>query len=96
MILRPRLEDIKVIGFYLGKIIIALGFTMVIPILFALSQAEMNPVFDFIIGIEITLIIGLILTKLCATEKDLNWMQGMIVVSLSWLAAMIVAAIPLY
>ncbi|MDP2860400.1 MAG: potassium transporter TrkG, partial [bacterium] len=33
---------------------------------------------------------------LCFTEKDLNWMQGMIVVSLAWLVAMLLGAIPLY
>jgi trk system potassium uptake protein TrkH len=57
---------------------------------------EINPTLDFLIGIEITLIFGLILIKLCFTQKDLNWMQGMVVVSLSWLAAMALSAIPLY
>ncbi|PIP20157.1 MAG: cation transporter [Candidatus Omnitrophica bacterium CG23_combo_of_CG06-09_8_20_14_all_40_11] len=96
MVLKPRLEDIKIIGYYLGKIILGLGLTMLIPIIIGLAFGEINPVLDFLIGIEITLIFGLILTKLCFTEKDLSWMQGMIVVSLSWLAATILGAIPLY
>jgi len=69
---------------------------MLVPMVMGLLFAEINPSLDFIIGAEIALIIGLILTKLCFTEKDLNWMQGMVVVSLSWLAAMLVGAIPLY
>lgn len=96
MILQPRLEDIKIIGFYLGKIIIGLSFTMLLPALVGVACAESNPALDFLIGFEISLLFGLILTKLCATEKDLNWMQGMIVVSLSWLAAMVLGAIPLW
>jgi len=96
MILKPRLEDIKNIGFYLGRIIVGLGLTMLVPILIGLAFGEINPTLDFIIGIEITLIFGLILQKVCFTEKDLNWMQGMIVVSLSWLVAMALGAIPLY
>jgi trk system potassium uptake protein TrkH len=96
MILRPHLEDLKGIGYYLGKIIIGLGLTMLIPIILGLACAEVNPALDFFISIEISLIFGLLLTKLCATEKDLNWMQGMIVVSLSWLVATILGAIPLY
>jgi trk system potassium uptake protein TrkH len=96
MILKPRLEDIKIIGFYLGKIILGLALTMIVPIILGLALREINPTLDFIIGIEITLIFGLVLTSLCHTEKDLSWMQGMIVVSLSWLAAMALAAIPLY
>jgi trk system potassium uptake protein TrkH len=30
------------------------------------------------------------------TEKDMNWMQGMIVVSLAWLVATIIGALPLF
>jgi len=96
MILRPTLDDTRTIGYYLGKIIIGLGLTMLLPIALGLAFKETNPTLDFLIGIEITLLFGFILTKLCATDKDLNWMQGMIVVSLSWLAAMILGAIPLF
>jgi len=96
MILKPRLEDIKIIGYYLGKIILGLALTMLVPILIGFAFGEVNPALDFLISIEISLIFGLILTKLCFTEKDLNWMQGMIVVSLAWLAAMALGAIPLY
>jgi len=96
MILRPRLEDFKIIGFYLGKIILGLAFTMAIPIAAGLCFGELNPTLDFLIGIEISALLGLLLLKICYTDKDLNWMQGMIVVSLSWVVAMLLGAIPLY
>jgi len=96
MILKPRLEDLKIIGFYLGKIILGLAMTMSIPILIGLSFGEINPALDFVIAIEVSVLIGLLFTKICRTEKDLNWMQGMIVISLSWIAAMVLSAIPLY
>ncbi|MHB8155293.1 MAG: TrkH family potassium uptake protein [Candidatus Omnitrophota bacterium] len=96
MILKPRLEDLKIIGFYLGKIILGLALTMVIPILIALCFGETNPALDFFISIEVSVLLGLLLVKICQTDKDLNWMQGMIVVSLSWVVAMILGAIPLY
>lgn len=96
MILRPRLEDLKIIGFYLGKIILGLALSMVIPILIALCFGEINPALDFFMSIEISVLFGLLLIKICQTEEDLNWMQGMIVVSLSWVVAMILGAIPLY
>lgn len=96
MILRPRISDIKNIGYYLGKIIIGLGLTMIIPIIIGLGLQEINPTLDFLISLSVTLLIGIILTKICRTEEDLDWMQGMIVVSLSWLAAMALGAIPLY
>lgn len=96
MILKPRLEDLKIIGFYLGKIILGLAITMFVPILIGLSFREINPALDFVIAIEISVLIGLLFTKICRTEKDLNWMQGMVVISLSWIAAMLLSAIPLY
>jgi len=96
MIPRPSLEDVKVIGYYLGKIILGLALSMLLPIICGLAFKEINPTLDFVIGIEIALIFGLLLTHLCYTEGDLSWMQGMIVVSLSWLAAMLLGAIPLY
>ncbi len=96
MILKPRLEDFKIIGFYLGKIILGLAFMMIIPIIVGIVFKEINPALDFFISIEIAILLGALLVKICHTEKDLNWMQGMIVVSLSWLIAMALGAIPLY
>lgn len=96
MILKPHLDDVKIIGYYLGKIIIGLGLFMLVPIMCALGFREIGPMFDFLIGIGVTFFVGFVLVKLCFTDKDLNWMQGMIIVSLSWLVAAILGAIPLY
>ncbi|MCK9594125.1 MAG: potassium transporter TrkG [Candidatus Omnitrophica bacterium] len=96
MIPRPDIEDVKAIGYYLGKIILSLSATMVVPLLLGILLGEFSPAMDFMVGIEASLILGLFLTKICFTENDLNWMQGMIVVSLSWVVAMVLAAIPLY
>ncbi|MCU0652416.1 MAG: TrkH family potassium uptake protein [Candidatus Omnitrophica bacterium] len=65
-------------------------------IIAALIFKEINPALDFLIGAEIALLCGLILTWVCATNKELNWMQGMATVALSWLAAMVLSAVPLY
>jgi len=96
MILKPQLQDFKNIGYYSGKIIIGIGLTMLVPMVIGLLFVEINPALDFLIATEIALILGLILTKACFTEEDLDWMQGMIVVSLSWVVAMLIGAIPLY
>jgi len=96
MVLKPHLDDLKIIGYYLGKITIGIGLFMLIPIICALGFREVGPTFDFFIGIGVSFLLGFILTKICFTDKDLNWMQGMIVVSLSWLVATIIGAIPLH
>ncbi|MCM8796328.1 MAG: TrkH family potassium uptake protein [Candidatus Omnitrophica bacterium] len=96
MILKPHLEDVKIVGYYLGRVILGLTIAMAIPFVFGLVTREINPALDFFIALEISLFFGLILTKLCYTEKDPNWMHGMIVVSLSWIAATLLGAVPLY
>jgi trk system potassium uptake protein TrkH len=96
MILKPDLEDVKIIFYYLSKIMLALGAAMAIPLALSLAMAEFAALADFAIGMEISLICGLALRKICRTDKDLKWMHGMIVVSLSWVVAMFLAAIPLY
>ena len=96
MLLRPRYDDIKIIIYYLGKLIIGIGLFMLIPILVGLAYNEINPIFDFIVGFSICISIGLALTILFKTEKDLNWMHGMVIVSLSWVVATLLGAIPFY
>jgi trk system potassium uptake protein TrkH len=76
-------------------IVVSLSW-VAIPLLAAFFFQEKNPSLDFFIGIEISAVIGLLLMKTCRTDKDLSWMQGMIVVSLSWVVAMLLGAVPLY
>ncbi len=95
MILRPRFQDFKNIGYYLGKIILGLGLTMIVPIMLGIIVGEWNPVLDFAIAFEISILLWLVLERLCHTEEDLSWMQGMIVVAAAWIVAMILSAIPL-
>ena len=94
MVLKPNLEDLRAIGYYLGKIIIGLGMTMLIPLAAAFIFRELNPLYDFLISFLICLIFGNALILLCKTDKDLNWVGGMVVVALAWLAAAVLGAIP--
>lgn len=96
MILRPQVDDIKAIGFYLSKLVIGLGLCMLVPLVLGFFIKEMNPCFDFAISMLATLCIGLALNILCFTKKELGWMHSMVVVALSWICAMFIGAIPLY
>lgn len=96
MILRPTLDDVRSIGYHLGKIIMGIGSCMALPLGLALVMREFNPALDYAAGIAAAMLLGLLLRQLCFTQEDLNWMQGMIVVALSWVAAMVIAAVPLW
>ena len=96
MLLKPQVKDLKIIGYYLGKVIIGIGLFMLFPILTCLLFKEVNPLLDFINGMCVALAVGLLLHLFCKTEDDPGWMHGLIVVSLSWLAATLLGAIPMF
>lgn len=96
MILKPHKRDITNIGHYIGKITIGVGFTMLVPFIVGLIFKESSPALDFFISSQIAILCGLILTWACRADHDLNWMQGMVAVALSWLVAMALSAVPLY
>ncbi|RPJ08031.1 MAG: TrkH family potassium uptake protein [Spirochaetaceae bacterium] len=94
MILRPGLEDLKIIGLYTGKIIKGIGLLMLIPMATAVAFVEWNAAMDFLIGIGVCFLFGLSMDLLCATKRDLGWSHGLVVASFSWLVATVLGAIP--
>jgi trk system potassium uptake protein len=97
MILRPQVNDIRNIGYYLGRIILGIGLAMFLPFIAGLVLfREPNPALDFLISANIAIFIGLVLSWLCKADKELKAGQAMVVIALSWLAAMALSAIPLF
>ncbi len=96
MILRPHLDDYKIIGYYLGKITISIGIAMVIPLIIAVGYSEWQCAVNFLLSIAFTLLAGALLSIICHTRKDLATMHAMAVAALSWIVAMLVSAVPLY
>lgn len=96
MLLKPKLEDFKVIGFHIGRLVVALGLVMLVPLVTALIFKENAQALNFGIAFFASLAIGLLLQIISSTHKDLNWMHGLVVASCGWLAAMLIGAIPLY
>lgn len=94
--MRPGLQDLKIIGFYIGRLILGIGYSMLIPLAISLASREWSPAIDFIIGSSISLATGYLLLMVCNTRRELGWMHGVLVVPIAWLAAMIFGAIPLY
>ena len=96
MILKPRSDDYKIIGYYLGKIIISIGIVMMVPFIIAIAYSEWQGAIAFLLSMSITLLLGAILSIVCNTKKDLATMHAMSVAALSWIVAMLVSAIPLF
>jgi trk system potassium uptake protein TrkH len=93
--LRPTLDDHKVVGLYAGKIVIGVGLLMLVPLVTALLFAEWNTAIDFAIGLTACLAVGFGLQALCRTNSELRRRHGLVVVSSSWILATMLGAIPL-
>ncbi len=96
MILRPQLRDFKIVGFYLGKMVLGIALFMIVPIAVSLVAGEQSPLFDFLITFFLCINIGLILHIFCYTLDDPKWFHGMTVISLAWLFASLIGAVPLF
>lgn len=96
MIIKPNYTDIKIICYYLSKMILGIGLCMLVPLFTAIIFKEWNPALDFVIGMMASFSVGFLFTRLFYTKEPLGWMHGLIVASLSWLVATILSAIPLY
>ncbi|MDP8259828.1 MAG: TrkH family potassium uptake protein [Candidatus Gygaella obscura] len=96
MILRPQLKNFKTIGYYIGKILIGLGFIEIIPLIVAVFLGELNPALDFAIGASVTLIVGFVFQVVFFTDRPIEKIEGLTITAISWILAMFLAAIPLY
>ncbi len=96
MILRPGREDLKLIGWAIGRVILGVGMLMLIPLATALLSTEWNVAVDFLIGIFACSAFWLLMENTCHVRRDLTWMQGLVVASGGWLTAMAFGAIPSY
>jgi trk system potassium uptake protein TrkH len=95
MLLRPTNEDFRIIAYYIGRLIVGLGFIFLIPLLTAIFFQEWDQALNFLISMLISILLGLLLQKLFPSTHDMNWSQGLAVTSISWLVAMFLGAIPL-
>lgn len=96
---KRRINDLKIISYYTGYVIVGTGFLMIIPMIIALFLKEYEPFLDFTISLFIALIIGFVLMLLGNVNKEkiyVEWKHGLIIAALSWIVLMILCAIPYY
>lgn len=94
--LRPGADDVRLIGFYLGKVLLGLGLVMTVPAVVALIVEEWNEASAYLIGASLCVIVGSLSEVRLRTRQPLTWAHGMVVVALAWLVGAIFAAIPMY
>ena len=95
ILLRPNADDLRLIGFYLGKVLLGLGLVMLLPAVLAVILQEWNSASAFVIGASLCLIIGAVSDAKLETRRPLAWAHGMVIVALAWLIGAMFAAVPM-
>jgi len=96
MIISPAKKDFFTIGNVLGKFILGLSFFMLIPLAAAALFGEYDAFFDFLIGFLFSASAGLSLLIFCPWQEEAAWAHSFFIVSLGWLAASLLGAVPLF
>jgi len=94
---RARIRELRVMGYYVGLIVVMLSALMVIPAITSSIQREWPVAVDFFLSAGLGATVGLGLMFLAPEgARDLTWTQGMVTTASAWLLGMMVCAVPYY
>lgn len=95
MWVRLRAEDTRSIVYFVGMLIMGMALAMVIPVATAIVAAEWAVAVYYVFGLGLALFVGGSLTLAKPRTAKLDHAEALIVTALAWLAASLVAAVPL-
>ena len=93
---RFTLYDVRVIGHYLGVLVLFSSLALLVPFVTALACAEWTPATHYLLTIGIALIVGSALRFLRIDPGRLNRQQALAVTGFAWIVLAFVAAVRLY
>ena len=88
--------DVRVIGHYLGMLVLFSSVALVAPLVTAIVFREWIPASHYLLSIGLSLIVGSALRFLRIEPGRLNRQQALVVTGLAWVVLAFMAAIPLY
>ncbi|WP_428420326.1 TrkH family potassium uptake protein [Paraeggerthella hominis] len=93
---RFTLYDVRVIGHYLGVLVLFSSLALLVPFATALAFQEWIPAANYLLTIGVSLIIGSGLRFFRIEPGRLNRQQALVVTGLAWIVLAMVATIPLH
>jgi trk system potassium uptake protein TrkH len=96
MLIRPHPEDLRIIAFYIGKVVFGLGLLQLLPLVVALVQREWNDVTALTIGASLAIVVGRLTEISLFTRRQLDWSHGLVTVAVAWLVGPLLYAVPMF
>ncbi len=96
MTISPDRDDFSTIFHVLGRIIVGLSLCLVLPFLIAIFYKEVSAFYDFSLAISFSAILGISLMMIFPLKKEISRIHTFFIVSLGWLIASLLGAVPLY
>jgi trk system potassium uptake protein len=96
MYVRPARTDLRIIGYYLSKVIFGLALVQALPAVIALVRGDWNDLSALVLGTALCVTIGVVGEWRLATRRQLTWAHGTVTVALAWLLGALLLAVPLH
>ena len=87
--------DVRVIGHYLGMLVLFSSVALIVPLVTAIVFREWIPASHYLLSIGLSLIVGSALRFLRIEPGRLNRQQALVVTGLAWVVLAFMATIPL-
>ncbi|BAK45855.1 TrkH family potassium uptake protein [Eggerthella sp. YY7918] len=88
--------DVRVIGHYLGVLVLFSSMALLAPLITALACGEWEPATRYLLTIGISLIVGSALRFLRIEPGRLNRQQALVVTGFAWIVLAFIATVPLH
>ena len=88
--------DVRVIGHYLGVLVLFSSLALLAPLITALACGEWEPATRYLLTIGISLIVGSALRFLRIEPGRLNRQQALVVTGFAWIVLAFIATVPLH
>jgi trk system potassium uptake protein TrkH len=95
MLVRPDSEDLRIISYYLGRVMLVTAACVGLPLAWAVAGREWAPASSFVLTAGGFALAGMVAIAWPPSEHRLDWSHGMVVVALTWLVVPGLGSLPL-